>query len=127
MKILFKAICESAIVDRESGNLSIIGIFENVISDKFPAVHPRACFVFSVSGNPGQRGEYSFDVTDSSGNKIFDGASKPREYAIGPNGKVNLIANLVGLNLPHKGVYSANFSFGDMKDSIEFNALSPNE
>lgn len=124
MKVTLKTICDSAFTSKEGGNLNIIGIFENIIAAKFPATYPRVCFVFSLAGNPGQSGKYWFDITDSKGEKIVDLSAAPREYILGPNGRINLISNLIGLKVPREGAYSANFHFEGLDESIEFNALS---
>ena len=54
LKVNFLHICENAIVEQGSGNLSIIGIFENLNAQNFPAMHPSMTIVAGFENkNPG--------------------------------------------------------------------------
>jgi hypothetical protein len=41
-KLLFALLCDQ-IIEEKSGNLSIIGVFDNIDSPGYPAIHPRIC------------------------------------------------------------------------------------
>jgi hypothetical protein len=56
--IEFAHICENVLV-ANNGNLSIINIFNQIISSNFPAIHP---IFFIVVGATGDEGDYEVDI-----------------------------------------------------------------
>ena len=56
--IEFAHICENVLV-ANNGNLSIINIFNQIISSNFPAIHP---VLFIVVGATGDEGEYEVNI-----------------------------------------------------------------
>lgn len=124
MKTILKTVCDAAFTSKETGTLNIIGIFDNITAPNFPAMHGKMSFVFVLEDDLGKRGSYFFDITNSAGVKIFDTSASPKEYAVGPTGKINIITNLLGLKFDSEGIYTANFYFDGHKESIELKVLS---
>ncbi len=57
MNIDFAVVCDYAIVD-QLGKLSVMGIFQHIWVDKFPAVHPRLHLVLRLRGRRTEIGEH---------------------------------------------------------------------
>lgn len=54
MKVNFFHVCETAIVDSQTGSVSIIGAFDNINATQFPAVQPQMAVVVGFeSDKPG--------------------------------------------------------------------------
>jgi len=125
MKTTLKAICDSAFYTQDSKKLNIIGIFERIVLKDFPAVHPQLSAVFSFEGEPGEGGEYYFDITDSQGVKIADTSDKSQKFLLGVNGRLNLIINLSFIKFSHSGVYKFNLynKVSNVKEQLEFEVL----
>ena len=99
-------LCDYAVIAQD-GKLSINGIFEELRSAKFPAGLARAFFVTTVEGSPSST--YSLQVKVESDNKSVktDGILKPMDFNIqtGPNGKSNIVLELVNVGFPQEGEY----------------------
>lgn len=126
MKTLLKVICETAFITEGSKNLNIIGIFEGISAPNFPATHPKLSCVISLSGEPSKTVQYFPILKGPDGTKILDGTNSPMSMAVGINGKLNLIFNLVNVPLPKPGVYIIELNIGDLKEEISFIAQGPN-
>lgn len=119
MKVLLKTICDDAFHNRESGNLNIIGIFENIKVSKFPAIHGKTTFAFILSGEPVTEFEYSMVIFDTKKVKVFE--SPKAKGKIGPNGRGHLTVHVNNITFKHEGVHTAEFDFGDTKESFDLN------
>ena len=94
MKITYLHFCETAIVEQDSGNLCIIGIFENINVKNFPAEHPIMSF---VAGFEGEQGEYKVEVIFS--DKKEEILKLDSNLHIGQNGKCNWVYKIVGYRI----------------------------
>lgn len=47
-KLNFVIVCDMAFITAQTGNLNIIGVFENIVAPSFPAIHPRFSMVAVV-------------------------------------------------------------------------------
>ena len=53
-KLNYSIVCENAIIDADSKNLYILGVFDKINADKFPALNPhKMVVVINASGEPG--------------------------------------------------------------------------
>ena len=120
MKIISKLICENAFHSKESNNLNVIGIFEEIYASKFPASHPKISFVVIAEGGPGEKFDYQMRIADPTGKVIFDSSDKPMNSAIGPNGRVHVIFNIINLPLSMAGSYTATIHTGDTSEDLKF-------
>ena len=97
------ALCDYASVSRE-GKLSINGIFDELRVQKFPGGIARAFLVATVNGTPNT--QYKLDLKVESENA---GKSPLNDLALNsvtsPNGKNNLIVELVNLGFEREGDY----------------------
>lgn len=97
------ALCDYASVSRE-GKLSINGIFDELRIHKFPGGITRAFLVATVNGTPNTK--YSLNLKVESEN----GAKSPlKDLSLNaitsPNGKNNLIIELINLGFEKEGDY----------------------
>ena len=101
-KLNFIHVCDSAFISQQ-GNLNIIGIFENILVAKFPAIHPRITIVFNVAGNNGTH-EFLLQIKDE------------KNHGIGPEIKGNFqldgnkqtfgfIGTIGNIKFEHEGIY----------------------
>ncbi|MDP4001576.1 MAG: hypothetical protein Q8P69_00810 [bacterium] len=126
MKTLLKTISENAFFTADSKTLNIIGIFETINTQNFPAIHPKISCVLSVAGEPNKIIEYYPILKGPTGKMIIDGSSKPLSVTIGGNGKFNLIFNLANIKLENSGIYSIELHAGDLKEELNFIVQGPN-
>lgn len=97
------ALCDYANVSQE-GKLSINGIFDELRVQKFPGGIPRAFFIATVSGTPSTSYKLTLKIEPSKGL-----VNQPSEFTLdaftAPNGKNNLIVELINLGFKEKGDY----------------------
>jgi hypothetical protein len=97
------ALCDYASVSRE-GKLSIGGIFDELRVQKFPGGIARAFLVATINGEPDTHYSLDLKVENESGGK-----SPLKDLSLNavtsPNGKNNLIIELVNLGFEKEGDY----------------------
>ncbi|MBI4543192.1 MAG: hypothetical protein HY705_09190 [Gemmatimonadetes bacterium] len=74
MKLHFALVCDHALID-QSGKLSVVGIFERIWVERFPAVHPRLHLVLRLKGRRTEIGEHAVVITlnDDEGREVLRG------------------------------------------------------
>lgn len=74
MKLHFALVCDHALID-QSGKLSVIGIFERIWVERFPAVHPRLHLVLRLKGRRTEIGDHPVVITlqDDEGREVLRG------------------------------------------------------
>ncbi len=74
MKVDLAVLCDYAIVDR-LGKLSVMGIFEHLWIQQFPAVHPRVHLVLRLKGRRTEIGDHAVRIRllDEEDNEILGG------------------------------------------------------
>lgn len=107
------ALCDYASISRE-GKLSISGIFDEIRVQKFPGGVARAFLVATVNGTPNT--SYSLNLKVESENM---GKSPLKDLNLNamtaPNGKNNLIIELVNLGFEKEGNYHFKIYNGDQE------------
>ncbi len=93
-------LCDYALISRE-GKLSINGIFDELRVQKFPGGIARAFFVATIRGNADTAYKLKIN-TESSGNVLN---SLNIDIRTSPNGKNNIILELVNLGFEKEGEY----------------------
>lgn len=53
IKLNFVIICDNAVIDEKTKNLSLLGIFNTIGAKSLPAVHPKFNIVTKYTGDPG--------------------------------------------------------------------------
>ncbi len=105
--IKFAHICEYARID-PSGSLSIIGIFDTIQVPGVPANFPFLHVVTSLSGQRGEKFQFSTRLSDPNGGVMQSAPAS--EIAINQDeGNVKQINGYLGLVLPVLGIYSVEF------------------
>ena len=127
MKTILKAVCDKAFITRDTNNLNLIGIFEDIYANKFPATHPEFYATFVIEGDlkeANKANSYHFDITSSSGEKILDTKSQPHDFKLGMNGRGNVIISIRNTTFPKEGLYDFNLYIGDeFKETIPIRVL----
>lgn len=62
MNVALAVVCDHALID-QAGKLSVIGIFERIWVERFPAVHPRLHLVLRLKGRRTEVGEHPIVIT----------------------------------------------------------------
>jgi hypothetical protein len=97
------ALCDYASVSRE-GKLSINGIFDELRIQKFPGGMARAFLVATVNGEPDTKYDLTLKVESKNGGK-----SPLKDLTLNamtsPNGKNNLVIELINLGFEKAGDY----------------------
>lgn len=101
VKLNFAHVCENAFTSSD-GKLNVIGIFNQINTLSFPALHPRLMIVTSVTGEVKKYTE-SIEIVSSKGDVIAR-AGNPIEIFKG-GGAANFIADFVGIIFPEEGTY----------------------
>lgn len=109
-KLNFIHVSENAFFSQE-GKLSIIGIFDKIFSDNFPALHPAFAISLGMIGESGFH-KIQIDVVSPQGQSIIPKIEKTIEIAQGGGG-ANFVANLVGLVFTESGKYVIKIAIDD--------------
>jgi hypothetical protein len=102
-------VCDHAIIDQH-GKLSVLGIFDRIWVERFPAIHPRLHLVLRLKGRRTEIGDHTvlIQLVDMEGQEILRGEGN---VAIGepPAGVVDIEAAAVlafDVPLERPGVYT---------------------
>lgn len=103
IKLNFIHVCDNAFVSNDGNKLNIIGIFENIHSESYPAIHPKFSIVTGISA---LAGSHNIDI------KIFKDEESDPITNVGGTIKIpeqesggNFIANFIGVVFSEKGRY----------------------
>ena len=95
MNVHLALVCDHAIIDQH-GKLSVLGIFDRIWVERFPAIHPRLHLVLRLKGRRTEIGDHSvlIQLVDAQGQEILRGEGN---VAIGepPAGVVEIEAAAV--------------------------------
>ena len=74
MNIALAVVCDHALID-QAGKLSVIGIFERIWVERFPAVHPRLHLVLRLKGRRTEIGDHPLAIVlkDPDGQQVLRG------------------------------------------------------
>lgn len=102
-------LCDQVIVDKFTGKKTLVGIFENINSKKFPIQHPSISVYANLTD---AKGTYKIKVTIddlSTGNEV--GEAIIPEITLNDRLQTNeIIMNLQGLRFEHEGKYALNLN-----------------
>ena len=109
MNIQLALVCDHAIIDQH-GKLSVLGIFDRIWVERFPAIHPRLHLVLRLKGRRTEIGDHTvlIQLVDMQGQEILRGEGN---VAIGepPAGVLDIEAAAVlafDVPLERPGVYT---------------------
>jgi hypothetical protein len=74
VNIALAVVCDHALID-QAGKLSVIGIFERIWVERFPAVHPRLHLVLRLKGRRTEIGDHPVEIVlhDPDGRDVLRG------------------------------------------------------
>lgn len=101
VKLNYLIVSEQVIADRDN-KTSIINIFQKVLTQSVPAVHPSLFVVMNTYGKPGKY-KATIDITGPLDGKVI--ASATDEIEIKERGGHNLVARFVNIPFPEFGRY----------------------
>lgn len=120
IKLLFAHICENVFISEGSKSLNIIGIFENIGAQNFPAVHPKFAVVTAIQGDIGNYQQALIITSQQTGQEISRLVGQSN--IISQNGKAIFMGNFIMLTFPLRGKYLINVLINNNKiGDMEFN------
>ncbi len=108
MHLDFAVVADYALVD-QSGKVSVLGIFQHIWVQQFPAMHPRLHLVLRLKGKRTEIGEHAVRIhlVDEHGVEILGGSGSVT-FAEPPAGVTEIEAAAIlvfDVPFPHPGVY----------------------
>lgn len=97
----FVIICESAIIDKSTNNLYLLGIFDNISTIKLPAIHPKFAVITNFEGGTGEH-SHRIMIRHELGEEVAKLEGKINFIS---NLKAQYIGNFIGLPFPKFGKY----------------------
>ena len=108
MIVDFAVVADYALVD-QTGKISVLGIFQHIWVQQFPAMHPRLHLVLRLKGKRTEVGEHQVQIrlADDDGTEIL-GGNGTVTFAEPPAGVVDIEAGAIlvfDVPFPHAGTY----------------------
>ena len=74
MNVALAVVCDHALID-QAGKLSVIGIFERIWVERFPALHPKLHLVLRLKGRRTEVGDHPMQIQllDPEGREVLRG------------------------------------------------------
>ena len=74
MNVQLALVCDHAIIDQH-GKLSVLGIFDRIWVERFPAIHPRLHLVLRLKGRRTEVGDHAvlIQLMDDAGREVLRG------------------------------------------------------
>ena len=120
MNLDFAVIADYALVD-QAGKLSVLGIFQHIWVQQFPAMHPRLHLVLRLKGKRTEVGEHAVQIRllDEQGAEILGGTGNV-VFAEPPAGVTEIEAGAVlvfDVPFPHPGMYRFEITIDGQKQA----------
>lgn len=108
MHLDFAVVADYALVD-QAGKLSVMGMFQHIWVQQFPAMHPRLHLVMRLKGKRTEVGDHAVQIrlVDDQGAEILGGSGGVR-FDEPPAGVTEMEAGAIlvfDVPFPHAGVY----------------------
>ena len=122
MHVDFAVVADYALVD-QSGKLSVLGIFQHIWVQQFPAMHPRLHLVLRLKGKRTEVGEHAVQIRllDEQGSETLGGSGNVT-FAEPPAGITEIEAGAIlvfDVPFPHAGVYHFEITIdGEQKAAV---------
>ncbi len=109
MHIKLSFLCDAANIDQR-GRLNALGIFSEINSFKFPAVHPKMTLVLGLHGRASEAGKHNFKavIVNDDGKEIapqLTGTIETPDAAT----NANILIDFVNTTFPAPGNYAIDF------------------
>lgn len=97
-------VCDQVIHDAQTGKKSLVGVFHELRSDRFPAVHPTLWIYANLTN---ARGKYNIEIrlVDVDRNNVLGRGTPPEIDIQGPLQTTEISAQLRNVTLPAAGTY----------------------
>lgn len=122
MHLDFAVVADYALVD-QNGKLSVLGIFQHIWVQQFPAMHPRLHLVLRLKGKRTEIGEHAVQIRllDEQNTETIGGSGSVM-FAEPPAGITEIEAGAIlvfDVPFPHPGVYRFEITIdGEQKASV---------
>lgn len=103
-KALAMIICDEIIEDKRTHKKSLIGIFNQIVTGRFPAVHPKMHIFFSLTNGHGKY-KAVLQHTSLSELSILKEIQGEMQFS-DPNSNLEYSFELLNVSFPHEGRYS---------------------
>lgn len=108
MHLDFAVVADYALVD-QAGKISVLGIFQHIWVQRFPAMHPRLHLVLRLKGKRTEIGEHGVQIRllDEQDAEILSGSGSVT-FAEPPAGVTDIEAAAIlvfDVPFPHRGLY----------------------
>ncbi len=108
MHLDFAVVSDYALVD-QAGKISVLGIFQHIWVQQFPAMHPRLHLVLRLKGRRTEIGEHAVQIrlVDEQGTEVLGGNGNVN-FAEPPAGVTEIEAAAIlvfDVPFPHAGAY----------------------
>ena len=108
MHLDFAVVADYALVD-QAGKISVLGIFQHIWVQQFPAMHPRLHLVLRLKGKRTEIGEHAVQIRlmDEADTELLGGSGNVT-FAEPPAGVTDIEAAAIlafDVPFPHAGVY----------------------
>ena len=108
MRLDFAVVSDYALID-QAGKISVLGIFQHIWVQQFPAMHPRLHLVLRLKGKRTEIGEHAVQIrlADEQGTEVLGGNGSVT-FAEPPAGVTEIEAAAIlvfDVPFPHAGVY----------------------
>jgi len=108
MHLDFAVVADYALVD-QAGKISVLGIFQHIWVQQFPAMHPRLHLVLRLKGRRTEIGEHRVNIrlADEGGAEVL-GGNGTVTFAEPPAGVTDIEAAAIlvfDVPFPHPGIY----------------------
>ena len=118
-KLNFVILCDNAFIAQGSNSLNIIGIFDRISAQNFPAVHYRLVVVTNISGDPGEYDQKIIIKNIANGSTL---AELPGKVKIEKNGqKAQFIGNFFNLVFQAPGEYIVEVYLNNISQDLKAN------
>ena len=98
----FIIICESAVIEKETNNLYLLGIFDEMFGPSVPIIQPKFAVITNFKGGSGEH-IHQITIRHESGDEI---AKLEGKINFGSNQKAQYIGKFIGLPFPKFGKYT---------------------
>ncbi len=100
-------VCDEVIEDAKTGKKSLIGLFNRIVSARFPCVHPKLHVFVSITGGRGRRRAELRCVNQSTRAVLL--SSRGEISFSNPNAVIDVNFLLTNVTFPEPGSYSFEF------------------
>ena len=100
-------VCDEVIEDAKTGKKSLIGLFNRIVSARFPCVHPKMHVFVSITGGRGRQ-QAELRCVNHSTHAVLLSTRGEISFA-NPNAVIDVNFHLTNVKFPEPGTYSFEF------------------